>query len=139
MKKPDLLILIAIWEFISAFVALIGIAAISVFAFPAVMGMRFNWNGRYYNGMMSMNNNIPRVGAIFGLSVGIMVLACFLAVAILAGIGLLAGKEWGRISGIVHSVLTAFWVPIGTVIGVLCIVYLTRQEVKDYFIPLSKL
>ena len=42
MKKPDLLILIAIWEFISAFVVLIGIAAISVFAFPAVLGMPVN-------------------------------------------------------------------------------------------------
>jgi hypothetical protein len=38
MKKPDLLVLIAIWEFISAFVAFIGIVAIAVFAIPFVLG-----------------------------------------------------------------------------------------------------
>ena len=41
MKKPDLLVLIAIWEFITAFISFIGIAAIAVFAIPAVLG---NWN-----------------------------------------------------------------------------------------------
>ena len=132
MKKPDLLILIAIWEFFTAFAALIGIAAIGVLAFPVVLGT-LDWG--YNNGMMWGFGDIPRVGAIFGLSVAIFVIFCIMVLAILGGIGVLIGKEWGRITAIVHSALTGFWFPVGTVIGVLSIVYLTRQETKDYFIP----
>jgi hypothetical protein len=75
------------------------------------------------------------VGAIFGLSVAIFVIFCIMVLAILGGIGVLIGKEWGRIIALVHSGLSLFWFPIGTVIGVLSIVYLTKQETKDYFIP----
>jgi hypothetical protein len=132
MKKPDLLILIAIWEFLTALAALIGIAAIGVLAFPAVLGT-LDWG--YNNGMMWGFGDIPRVAAIFGLSVAIFVIFCILMLALLSGIGMLIGKEWGRITAIVHSALTGFWFPVGTVIGVLSIVYLTRQETKDYFIP----
>jgi hypothetical protein len=136
MKKPDLLILIAIWEFISAFVVFIGIVAIAVFAFPAVLGVWSDWG--YNDGMMLNDSGMGRPGAIFGLSVAILILLCYLALAIASGIGLLTGKEWGRITAIVHSALSLFSIPIGTVIGVLAIIYLTKQEVKDYFIPPSK-
>jgi hypothetical protein len=112
LKRPDLLLLIAIWEFISAFGVLIGIAAIAVFAFPAVSG---------------------EIGAIFGLSIAIFIMVCYMALAISAGIGLLAGKEWGRVIAIVHSVLSLFSIPFGTVIGALCLAYLLRKDVKDYF------
>jgi uncharacterized membrane protein len=145
MKKPDLLVLIAIWEFISAFVAFIGIVAIAVFAIavfaiPFVLGSWGNWeyyNGDYY-GMMGNYTDMPRVGAVFGLSVAILILLCFLVIAVVAGIGLLKGREWGRITGIVHSALSVFCAPIGTVIGVFSIIYLTKQEVKDFFIPPAK-
>ena len=141
MKKPDLLVLIAIWEFISAFVAFIGIVAIAVFAIPFVLGVWGNWEyyGGYYNGMMWNNGDMPRVGAVFGLSVAILIFLCYLVIAIVAGIGLLKGKEWGRITGIIHSALSVFCTPIGTIIGVLSIIYLTKQETKDYFIPLAKI
>jgi uncharacterized membrane protein len=140
MKKPDLLVLLAIWEFISAFVAFIGIVAIAVFAIPFVLGSWGNWeyyNGDYY-GMMGNYTDMPRVGAVFGLSVAILILLCFLVIAVVAGIGLLKGREWGRITGIVHSALSVFCAPIGTVIGVFSIIYLTKQEVKDFFIPPAK-
>jgi hypothetical protein len=144
MKKPDLLILIAIWEFFTSFIVLIGIAAIVVFAFPAVLGNWGNWNSwmpydGYYNGMMGSTANMPMVGAIFGLSVAILVLFCYLVVAIIAGIGLLMGKEWGRITAIVHSGLSLCSFPIGTVIGVMTIIYLTKQEVKEFFVPQPKI
>jgi hypothetical protein len=143
VKKPDLLILISIWEFITAFIAFLGIAAIAVFAIPAVLGSWGNWNNwmpydGYYNGMMWNSGNMPMVGAIFGLSVAILVLFCYLVVAIIGAIGLLMGKEWGRITAIVHSALSLFWFPFGTVIGVMAIIYLTKQEVKEYFIPPTK-
>ena len=140
MKKPDLLVLIAIWEFITAFISFIGIAAIAIFAFPAVLGSWNNWMpyDGYYNGMMGRTGNLPMVGAVFGLSVAILVLFCYLVIAIIAGIGLLMGKEWGRITAIVHSGLSLCSFPIGTVIGVMSIIYLTKQEVKGFFIPQPK-
>jgi hypothetical protein len=112
LRRPDLLLLIAIWEFISAFGVLIGISAIAVFAFPSVSG---------------------EIGAIFGLSIAVFVLVCYMAMAISGGIGLLMGKEWGRVIAIVHSVLSLFSIPFGTVIGALCLAYLLRKDVKDYF------
>jgi len=116
VKKPDLLILIAIWEFITAFFALIGISAIAVFVIPDAI--------RPWWGL--------EVGAIFGLSIGILVLLCYIGIAIAGGMGLLRGKEWGRIVSIAHAALSLFYFPIGTVIGILSIIYLTRPEVLEY-------
>jgi hypothetical protein len=121
MKRPDLLILVAVWQFITAFGALIGITAISVFAFPDAVG---RWG-------------MPDVGAIFGLSIAILLLLCYMGAAVAGGIGLFMGKEWGRITSIAHAAITVIWVPIGTVIGILTIVYLVKSDVKEYFIPTS--
>ncbi|MBN1643606.1 MAG: hypothetical protein JW856_02135 [Dehalococcoidales bacterium] len=131
MKKPELLVLVAIWEFVTAFFAFIGIASIAVFAIPVVLGVWGTWE--YYT--YGMGYHMGPVGAIFGLSIGILVLLCYLALSIFGGIGLLKGKEWGRIASIVHSALSFFWIPIGTVLGVLAIIYLTKTDVKEYFIP----
>ncbi len=117
MKKPDLLILIAIWEFISAFGALIGILAIAVFAFPSVIDQPGD------------------VGGIFGLSIGMFALVCYFAVAIAGGVGLLLGKEWGRIVSLVYSALNLFAIPFGTALGILAIIYLLRPNVREYFKP----
>lgn len=114
MRRPDLLILIAIWEFIAAFLALVGISAILIFAFP-----------------MAFNNSVT--GAVFGESLAILVLLCYAPLGIVGGIGLLKGQEWGRIVSIVHSALSCFSFPFGTAIGVLSIVYLTRNNVKEFF------
>jgi hypothetical protein len=118
MKRPDLLILIAIWEFITAFFALIGISAIAVFVFPDALAPMWG----------------PAVtGAVFGLSVAVLVLLCYIGIALAGGIGLLRGQEWGRILSIAHSALSLFWFPFGTAIGILSIIYLTRSEVAEYF------
>ena len=118
MKRPDLLILVAIWQFITAFLLVIGIAAIAVFAFPEALG--FRWGP-------------VDEGAIFGLSIAIFVLICLIGLFWAGGIGVLQGKNWGRIISIVNSVLACFNMPIGTVIGILSIIYLMRPEVRDYF------
>ena len=117
VKRPDLLLLIAIWEFITTFGALIGISAIAVLVFPEIIDPFIG----------------PAIlGAIFGLSIAILVLLCYIGLAIAGGIGLIQGKDWGRILGIVHAALTIFFFPIGTVISTLSIIYLTRPEVTDY-------
>lgn len=117
MRRPDLLILIAVWEFISAFGAFIGIIAISVFAFPEVSSLQ----------------GIGSVGGIFGLSIAVLVLLFCLSIAIAGGIGLLGGKEWGRILSLVQAALSLLCIPFGTIIGILIIVYLIKPEIRDYF------
>jgi uncharacterized membrane protein (DUF2068 family) len=118
MKRPDLLILIVIWEFLTALLALIGVVAIAVFAFPSIT---FLWG-------------IASAGAIFGLSLATLVLAAYCGLGIAGGIGLITGREWGRIIAIVHAAISILNVPIGTVIGILSIVYLASPEVRDYFV-----
>ena len=125
MKKPDLLILVAIWEFISAFIDLLILAAVIFFGFFVAV-YRYNFVG----GLDGMGH----MGAIFGFSVAVIVLVIYIAISVAGGIGILGGREWGRILGIVQGALSLFSIPFGTVAGVLTLIYLTRTEVRDYFI-----
>ncbi|MFC1932615.1 hypothetical protein ACFLXU_03160 [Chloroflexota bacterium] len=118
MKRPDLLLLVAIWAFLSALLYLIGIAAIATFALPEALG--FGWGP-------------ANVGSIFGMSIGIFVLLCGAGLSLAGGIGILQAKSWGRIIGIVVAVLSLFWIPVGTVLGVLVLIYLAKPEVREYF------
>ncbi|UCG10118.1 MAG: hypothetical protein JSW30_05195 [Dehalococcoidia bacterium] len=113
MRRPDLLILIAIWQFLNALFCAIGIAAIALFAFPKA--------------------GPADIGTIFGLSIAIFFLLAFIGLSIAGGIGLLMGKNWGRIISIVNAALNLLNIPIGTIIGVLVLIYLTKSEVRDYF------
>ena len=118
MKRPDNLMLIAIWQFINAFIALIGICVIAVFVFPDAIGPLWGQ---------------ALAGIIFTFSVSILLMLVFISIAIAGGIGLLRGYEWGRVLGIVHAALNLFVFPIGTTIGVLVIIYLTKSDVSQYF------
>ena len=133
MKRPDLLVLIAVWMFLSAFGIFIGIAAVCsafFFAYPwmAWDGMMEPW------GMWGMWG-MPQMGGIAFIMLGIvaLVMVAYFVLALMGGIGLLRGREWGRILSIVHAALSLFWVPIGTVIGILILIYLTKAEVREYF------
>ena len=121
MRRPDTVLLIAIWQFLNAFLCTIGIAAIAIFAFPGALG--------HYS-VVKMGIDI---GAIFGLSIAILVLLCCIGLSVAGGIGLLLGKAWGRIVSIVNAVINLLNIPIGTVIGVLVLIYLTRSEIRGYF------
>ena len=118
MKRPDLLILVAIWEFVSAFLALVAVAFVGAVAFPVLVGEL--WGDALIVGVVALGFLLLLLLATVGLGVA-------------AGIGILNGKEWGRILGIIHSVAGLFNVPVGTVAGVLVLVYLTRPEVASYF------
>lgn len=118
MKRPDLLILIVIWEFVAAFLAFIGVCAIAVFAFPAVGLM---WH------------RAP-VAGFFGLSVAVLILLVYIGIAVAGGIGLLQGKEWGRLVSIAQAAVSMLSIPFGTVIGILVLLYLTKPEVREYFV-----
>ncbi len=128
MKRPDILVLIAVWQFITAFFTLIGIAAVAIWGFS---GAIYDYNGWGTQGFTYWRG-IP-VWIVFGLSFAILVLVCYMALSIAAGAGLLKGREWGRITSLVHSGLSLICIPFGTVIGALVIIYLTKQETRDYF------
>jgi len=116
MQRRDGIILLAVWAFITAFGALIGIISIGVF--PIATAVSYNMH----------------YSSIFGLSIGVLVLSGFLAFAVMTGIGLLKMREWGRILGIVHAALLLILIPVGTVIGVLALLYLTRPDVREAFL-----
>ena len=116
-KRPDMIILIAVWQFLNAVGALIGLVAIGLFAFPVVANL----------------NGIARTGGLFGLTIGAFFLVCFTILAAAGGFGLLNGTELGRILSIVHAALNLLAIPIGTVIGILVIIYLGKPDVKEYF------
>ena len=117
MRRPDELILIAVWEFVTAVGMLIGISAIFIFAFPEVYDL---WG-------------LEKVAGMFGLSVGVMILFISACLAVVGGIGLLTGKEWGRVLSLVYATLSLLRIPFGTIIGILVIVYLVKPKVKEYF------
>jgi len=118
-KRPDLLLLVAIWQFLIAFFCLVGIAAISVFAFPEAVD---------YHGLYRVD-----VGAIFGLTIAILFLLGCLGVSVAGGLGILLGKAWGRIVSIINAIFSLFFFPVGTVIGVLILIYLMSTQVREYF------
>jgi len=130
MKRPDLLVLIAVWEFLCAFGVLVGIGGVSSYFFFTVPGV-------WWDGMMGGWDmwGVPQMGgiAIFVLGIVLLVMVAYFILALMGGIGLLKGREWGRILSIIHAALSLFWVPVGTVIGVLILIYLTKTETQEYF------
>ena len=111
MKMSDILILIVVWEFITAVCALIGIIALAVFAFP----------------------DTNDAGGYFGLSMATVVLISYFCLAMAAGIGLLMRKQWGRILSIIYGALSLLFIPFGTIIGALILFYMFRSQTKEYF------
>jgi hypothetical protein len=55
---------------------------------------------------------------------------------VIAGIGLLKRKEWGRILTLVLSVIGLMNFPIGTAVGVYCIWTLVQEETISLFKPI---
>ncbi|MGC9209595.1 MAG: zinc ribbon domain-containing protein [Nitrososphaeria archaeon] len=55
------------------------------------------------------------------------------AITLLAAIAFISGREWGRIFMMIAAVIELFNFPIGTIIGIIVLWYLTRPRVKAYF------
>ncbi len=120
MKRPDLLVLVAVWEFITAFGALIGAGFAALVFYSISPGIWEAWG--------------VALGT-FIVSIITLVLLTYAGMAIAGGIGLLRGREWGRILTIIAAILALLRVPFGTVIGVLVLVYLLQPNVRAYFVP----
>ena len=88
MKKPDLLVFIAVWQF---FVALAIGAGIVIYTliFPVFIGE---------GGWGSIVGTERMMGGVVGLGLPVLFLLCFFALALAGGIGLTLprGREWAH-------------------------------------------
>ena len=119
VNKPSLIILVSIWFFFLGLLLLSLLVALSGWLMPTLVDQVRDGSADNF--------------AVIGLSIGLFGIICGLGLAIAAGIGLLRGLHWGWILGIIGAIISLFSFPIGTVIGVLILIYLLRTDVKDYF------
>jgi hypothetical protein len=120
MKRPDGVILLAIYHFVIGITLLIGACAILAFTIPAVA---------VYNN----NVNSPIVTLFFS-SLALLISGLGGLLALIAGAGLLALKEWARWLALGIAIISLIAFPIGTIIGGITIWYLLQEHVKAAFI-----
>jgi hypothetical protein len=77
---------------------------------------------------------ILRVVGIWGGAI----IAFFSVPEIIAGVGLIKRKEWGRILALVVSFFNLIWFPLGTALGVYSIIILLNDESVKIFNPKMK-
>lgn len=66
------------------------------------------------------------------------IIAFFSIPEIIAGVGLIKRKEWGRILALVVSFFNLIWFPLGTALGVYSIIILLNDESVKIFNPKMK-
>lgn len=66
------------------------------------------------------------------------IIAFFSIPEIIAGVGLIKRKEWGRILALVVSFFNLIWFPLGTALGVYSIIILLNDESVKIFNPQIK-
>lgn len=69
------------------------------------------------------------VGFVWGF-----IFICWGIFMIVIGLQLGQGKGWARIAAIVVGIISLPSIPVGTVLGILCLVYLLGDECKAYFV-----
>jgi hypothetical protein len=116
--RPDGVVLVAVWFIINAVMALLGIAALAIFALPAVV-RDTSGSDQYF--------------AVAGLSFGLLLIVVFGALDIAAAVGLLRLDEWARWLAIALAAMGLLLFPIGTVVGAFIIWYLLNDEAKQAF------
>ena len=118
MKKPDGVIVIAIYYLLFALVFLIASCAV-LFALVTALA--------------SIYEPVGAIWAAFGIGIGLLFCLIFLAGSVMAGWGLLKMKHWGRWAAIVLGGLQLLGFPVFTVIGGFIIYYLLRDDVVAAF------
>ena len=83
-------------------------------------------------GLVSRDSEAMTILGIVGTSVG-MFLAALSVPGIVAGIGLLKRKSWGRFLAMVVGVLGMLNVPLGTLIGIYTLWVLMQDSAAEYF------
>ncbi len=124
MKRPDLLILIAIWRFLTAFFTISVMIAAAATQFPELVELAIA-SENYAQGLI--------FALLFIFIIITLVMLALGSLSFAVGIWLIKGKTRGLVLAIVFAVLDLIWIPIGTIIGVLSLMYLLRPEVKEHF------
>jgi hypothetical protein len=83
-------------------------------------------------GVLSGDAEAMAVTGIVGLAVGGF-LALLALPSLIAGIGLLSRKRWGRIFALVVCILSLLHLPLGTALGIFGIYVLTRDDAAAQF------
>ena len=117
--RPNGVVVVSVWFIINAVLALLGAAAISIFALPAVIRNTVGSPNQYF--------------AVAGVSFGLFLLVAFGVLDGAAVVGLLRLREWGRWLAIGLAALGLLLIPFGTIIGALIIWYLLTDETKQAF------
>jgi hypothetical protein len=91
-----------------------------------------NYGGMYLDPFTGSIVGIPGIFTLFA-GIGLVILLAYFIISLAAGIGTLQGKRWARTLGMIQAVFGITNVPIGTVAGVLTIIYLGKSEVVEYF------
>jgi hypothetical protein len=89
-------------------------------------------------GVISRDPTAAMVLSMVGTFVAV-VLSVLAVPGIVAGVGLLGRRNWGRILAIVIGVLSLPNVPIGTLMGAYALIILTKPEATEYFVRPSNL
>jgi hypothetical protein len=80
------------------------------------------------------STNTFGVNAIFGLLPRLSIIFIIVGgFTFIFGLGLLSGKRWARTLAMIGAVLDLFSIPIGTILGIVILWYLTRPHVVKYF------
>jgi hypothetical protein len=85
-------------------------------------------------GIGAISEDSTAFGVLGFIGTGLMLLLTALAIpSVLAGIGVLLRREWGRIMALVVGILSLIDLPIGTAIGVYSIWLLMNDETRTLF------
>ena len=119
MKRPDGVTAIAVWYFVEAFFALT----------MACMLIAIPFSGLYDD----IGDPIGEFWVSFTVTCGVVYVLIMAIALLFAGWGLLRMKEWARWLAVILGIFSLFAFPIGTVIGVLIIWYLLKEDVREAF------
>ena len=146
MKRTKIIMrIIAVCQFIGAAIGLVYLSVEMVFLTPGML----NSTGLPGDEITSY---------IISLFLSFVMFSLYIILCIIGGLGLLKKKKWGKIATILHATLivvlgliilgyvvllrySPLLIPFSLIfiaIGTLAIIYLTKQEVKEYFIPVPK-
>ncbi len=122
MKRPDGVTLISIYHFVEAGLYLLGSCFLIAVPFIVTTAARYDPDARVA---------IPIVWIV--IVIAMVVLVVLAAANVAVGWGLWQMRPWSRLGAIVLSVLRLFSVPLGTIIGGLCLWYLFQPEAQAAF------
>lgn len=118
MKRPDGVIVIALWFLLIGILTGLGALVLLVIPLPAIL---FNTAG------------MDRWLSLGGIGIAIMFTSLPSLLSLITGVGLIMLKEWGRWLAIGLALFMLLVVPFGTLAGILIIWYLLQDNVKVAF------